>query len=93
MTMPTMITDDGQYLHGGQVLTGLQITAAIDCAYRVAYGYELADEANGGGSSVDWDDMNSAYQYATAALSTRDMASIINECRASNDFEFDGVEE
>ncbi|MBC7703158.1 MAG: hypothetical protein H7274_04315 [Rhodoferax sp.] len=87
MTMPTMITDDGQYLHAGVVMSGLQIRAAIDAAYRIVYGYELADTANGGGDKVEWEDMNAACDYARDAFSKREMESIINECRASNDFD------
>ena len=89
MTLPTMIHDDGQYLHLGVVYSGLQISAAIDCAYRVAYGYELADDANGGHGSVSWGDMDAANEYASSALPERERESIINEVRVSNGFELD----
>lgn len=75
---------DGEVVSEGYVYTLDQIQHALDCAYRLALTYALADPENGGGGYIDWEDINGAHEEARMAFDIGGLTEIDQEAQAQN---------
>lgn len=69
---------------GGRIYSEAQVVAAMACARQLELAYELSNEDNGGGSSIDWDDIFKAREFAAQALSHEDQSAVTAEARFEN---------
>jgi hypothetical protein len=72
---------------GGHPYTVAQLESATNAAWLLALAYAKADDANGGGSSVDWDDLNTAHHAAAQVWDRKATEELNQEARFVNGVE------
>lgn len=68
----------------GNLYTIEQLEFAVDAAWALSVAYARADEDNGGGGSVEWEEVNEAHESALRVWDQEALDELKGEAQAHN---------